>query len=367
MSRTKFLAGLTLGLTLAASHAHADPATCQKAIIQNLLKFKKVYLKRHEKCLDAHNVGKVTVDCPDAATQLKIGTTTQKIVLKIADSCSAADAAALGYTDCNFEPAAGGKEAQCASDFSPITDGTSLASCLGCWKEAELREYLAVLYASHAVQLCGSLDESSATCSDLDCPTPTPDQHDLGDTGENDCQRAIGKAGVKYLLSREKLLEKCALAGGTQASCLADLKLGVALQKADDKKKSSIKKKCGNRNPVSSASFCCRTAPQQQQCVAAATREDCLAIPNADVVEGKFCAGDNTCSNIPGGEITWWTECPESNTCPGATVATIDDLIACVDTTADAVIDEMLCLQLRGTPGWPCPAGDGSPSGAFLN
>src|SRR5207245_5853612 len=129
------------------------------------------------------------------------------------------DLGLLGYPpSCNFEPGAQGKEAQCAA--LPASTPTELAECLKCWKAAELSEFIATLYASHAVELCGTLDESSTTCSDLDCTTPMPDQRDLGSTGEFYCQRAIGRFGVKYLLAREKVLEKCALAGGTSVTCL---------------------------------------------------------------------------------------------------------------------------------------------------
>jgi hypothetical protein len=79
---------------------------------------------------------------------------------------------------------------------------------------------------------------------------PTPEQRDLGSTGENDCQKAIGKAGIEYLLSREKMLEKCALVGGTRATCLGDAALGIKLTKAVAKKDALIHDKCGNRYPI---------------------------------------------------------------------------------------------------------------------
>jgi hypothetical protein len=63
--------------------------------------------------------------------------------------------------------------------------------------------------------------------------------------------------------------------------------------------------------------------------------------------------------------------CPESD-CTG-TVTSLSDLIACVGNnggtgSADQIVTELLCLQFRGNGGadWPCPAPDGSPSGAFL-
>jgi len=45
--------------------------------------------------------------------------------------------------------------------------------------------------------------------------------------------------------------------------------------------------------------------------------------------------------------------CPET----GAALASRNDLIACVDASADQIVDELLCLQFRGN--------GGAPSGAF--
>ena len=71
-----------------------------------------------------------------------------------------------------------------------------------CWKRAEASELIALLYASHATEICGgSLGEGSPVCSDLDCTTPLPEQH--GDNSENDCQCMVSKAGVRYALKRQ--------------------------------------------------------------------------------------------------------------------------------------------------------------------
>ena len=222
---------------------------------------------------------------------------------------------------------------------------------------AAIVEFLGVLYASHAVEVCGSLDESSPNCSDLDFATPLPIQRNLGDTAENDCQIGIGKAGVKYLLTREKTLEKCALAGNTRATCLADqVVVQPKLQKAETKKEVLIQNKCGNRHPVANPPFCCRTAPMMQACMAAASRDDCTMNIMGDVIEGKTCVAGSCQSQMGNQVITWWEVCPET----GTALATRDDLVACVDATADLIVDELMCLQFRGNGGadWPCPTPD---------
>src|SRR5262245_1944616 len=352
---------LVVGMTVPAS---ADPIKCQKAIVQQLAKVKKQILKRTEKCIDNQNIGKISGPCPDADALLKIQTTRDKAVAKIAASCPDPDRITLGFpSNCAFESVSSGIEATC--EALPVTNPTELATCLACWKQAELFEFMATLYASHAVEVCGgSLDETSAVCSDLDCTTPLPDQRDLGDTAENDCQKSIGKAGVKHLLTVEKLLEKCGLAGGTSASCVADLKVQSSIDKSEQKPGALIHNKCGNRDLEPSVPFCCRMG-MGNACVAASTRDECEML-GGSVQNNKTCAMDLTCYPLPGMQkITWWSNCPESDTCPGTSVTTLDNLIDCVDTSADTIVGELLCLQFPS--GWPCPPPDGSPSAAFVD
>jgi hypothetical protein len=356
--------GGVFALVTLANMAHADPVTCQKQIIKTLAAFKKISLTAPEKCLDKENEFKLPGPCPDAATQLKIQKKSTAATAKISTSCTMGDLTTLGFpADCQFEAVTQGREGLCAA--LPVTTPAEFAACLQCWKAAEVAEFLAILYASHSLEVCsGSLDEGSPTCSGLDFATPLPDQRNLGDTAENDCQVGIGKAGVKYLLTREKTLEKCALAGGTQASCLADLVLQAKLQKAEMVKQVLIQKTCGNRDPVPSPPFCCKTG-MANACVAATSRDDCTMNLGGQVQEGKTCSA-GSCAPVMGGmqKITWWGVCPET----GAALASRDDLIACVDATADQIVTELLCLQFRGNGGadWPCPAPDGSASGAFL-
>jgi hypothetical protein len=361
MTRITSLSGVcALLLLVGAAHtALADSASCQKVILKGLLKFEKKSLKAQIKCLKDENALKLPGPCPDAATQLTIQGAATAATSAIASACTSSDVAALGYrADCTYESNTVGREATCAA--LPVgTDPTQLAQCLECWKGAELSEYVAVLFASHAVGICaGTTSAQSSVCSDLDCTTPLPDQRNLTG-GEGTCQLGIGKAGYKYLIKREKTLEKCALAGGTQASCLADLNVQATLTKLEQKKTAKIKSKCGNRSPAPSTPFCCKTG-MANQCSAATSRDDCTMNLGGTVQEGKTCSM-GTCASVMGNqEVTWWGFCPESDTCPGTALSTLTDLIGCVDTTADAISDELLCLQLRGNAGadWPCPASE---------
>src|SRR5688572_29828006 len=93
---------LAIGLTvliLTATGAGAEPVTCQKQVIKNLLKFKKTYLKKIGKCAENQNLNKLDDDdeCPDAATQLKLDATAAKIRLKIELSCPEPYRTTLGF------------------------------------------------------------------------------------------------------------------------------------------------------------------------------------------------------------------------------------------------------------------------------
>lgn len=338
---------MTLALSIPAK---ADPLKCQMKLVKGLLKFNKAYLKYQSRCIEQENLGKIPGPCPDALTQLKIQTYNEKVVTAISNVCAMSDIATLNFrSDCAYEAATTGIEAQCAA--LPVTTVSEFVECLKCWKAAELSEYVALLYASHALEQCnGNLDETSSRCSDLDCTTPVPDQRNLGDTGENDCQRGIGRRGIKYMLSRQKILEKCVLAGGTQTSCLADLLVQVKLAKAEQVKQVGIQKKCGQRAPSPSVPFCCRTGTGQQ-CTVEATRADCITA-GGTVQEGKTCTAGSCSGGGPNQQITWWSNCPESDTCPGPTLTSRADLVACVDSSADRIVDELLCLQFPNT--WTC-------------
>jgi hypothetical protein len=358
MSRPQTFVGVAaialLVLALPALAA-ADPVTCQRQMARQLLKYGKTLVAVQVKCLNKENLGKIPGPCPDAAAQLKIQRVQQRALDRIALACTLADAAALGLrSDCAYESESTGIEGQCAA--LPVTTPGELAECLRCWKAAELSELVAVAYASHAVALCGgALDATSPVCSNLGCTTPVPDQRDLGDTGENDCQRAIGKAGFKYLTRRAKRLEKCALAGGTENDCESDPAVQSALERYKLASETLIARKCGQRSPSPSLPFCCRTGVANQ-CTAAATREDCT-IGGGTVQEGKTCnAVTNDCDPVggPNQEITWWGVCPGSAACPGTPLTSRDDLVECLEVTTEGIVNELLCLQFPTQ--WSCPA-----------
>ncbi len=375
MSRQRFVLSATAALCLSVftaslpAHAITDPLTvCKKTVVKSLANYKKTLLKQEGKCLDKENKLAIPGPCPDVAASAKVLRANAKVKTKIASKCTVAQLngpGGLGYrTDCAYETGdVAGREAECAA--LPVTNTNEFAECMKCWKGAELSEYLAILYASHAEEVCGGdLGETSPVCSDLDCAAPLPEQRNLGDNSENDCQRGIGQAGIKYLLKREKIIEKCLLKGCDRAHCLAgtcaaDIAVPLQLQRAEEQKQAIINNACGgNRSPSPSAPFCCRTGTANACTTTPTTRPDCEAIPGAAVQEGKTCnAGTLKCIPAPK-TITWWNNCPESDGCPGAPVTSINELIACVDSSANAIVEDLLCIQF---PGYPCPV-EGTPA-----
>jgi hypothetical protein len=292
----------------------------------------------------------------------KLDITAGKVGAAIAKKCTPTILTALGYrSDCQYGAATPGVGGTCAA--LPVTTATEFATCMECWKGAEFSRFVATLYASHANEVCIALDNTSPACSALGCASPLPDQRDLGDNAEGDCQRFIAKAGINYLLKREKIIEKCLLKLGSLPTCLADLNVQLQLSKAETQKETLIKKNCGNRDPVASPPFCCKTTGNQ--CVAAASRDDCTMNLSGSVQEGKLCGMGGTCENPPGNAkgITWWEHCPTNSPCPGPTLGNIDGVVDCVDDVADGVVGNVLCLQFPngGTCATPVPTPTSTP------
>jgi hypothetical protein len=357
------LALASLGLAMLTTTAVAEPRACQKGLAKASGVLAKQTLRRMAGCLDKENAGKLPGPCPDAVTDAKLAIARSRVEAKIAKACAQADLAGLPFSGSCAIGFPEGSAAETSCGALPVTTPPELAACVTCWQRADLMEYVALLYASHAVDVCGDLlGLASVVCSQGGCASllePVPDQRDL--TGsEADCQRAIAKGGAKYLATRAKLLGTCARSGGTRESCLGDAKRQLRLAKAASRLASGIGRDCGGLRPTASVPFCCRTGGNS--CVAAATREECAAA-GGDAQDGRTCDGTGRCRNAPGGRtFTWWSQCPR-RACGNFAVSTIDDLVACVQDKADETVDGSLC-QRAPADAWPCPS---SPSGAFLD
>ncbi len=347
-----FAVAAAVALGSAPAFAAADPnLACHKTVVKQLEKYKKTHLKLYRNCLDKENRGDIA-SCLDAVSSAKLGLTAGKVSAAIAKKCTPAILTTLGYrSDCQYGPATPGVGGSCAA--LPVTSAAEFATCMECWKGAEFARFVATIYASHAQEVCTALDDTSPTCSALGCSSPTPEQRDLGDGAENDCQRMLAKASLNYLLKREKTLDRCLLTGQSYGACLADPKVQLLLAKAETQKETLILKFCNNYEPVASAPFCCRTGPGQT-CMVPVDRDDCVNNLMGTVQEGKIC-DLGSCANLPGPgkALTWWEHCPTNAPCPGPTLGDIDGVIDCVGDVADGVVGNVLCLQFPN--GGTCP------------
>ncbi len=360
-------AAIVLAIGLGPARAATDPnVLCHKTVVKQLEKYKKAHLKAYRNCLDKENSVDISGPCLDTVSAIKLAGTNAKVTDAIAKKCTMTNVAAVGYrADCQYGPATPGVDGTCFA--LPVTTPSEFAECMKCWKGAEFARLEGILYASHAQELCGTaLDNTSTTCAAVGCTTPLPDQHDLGATGEGDCQRMLSKATMNYLLKREHIFEKCLLKVGSFATCAADLKVQLQLAKAETQKQTLINKKCNNRHPVASAPFCCVTG-QAQACMAALDRTDCTTNLGGTVKEGKTCNA-GTCAPVggPNQTLTWWESCPNNEPCPGPTLGDMNGVIGCVDSIADGLVGNLLCLQFPNanacaTPAVPTPTPTSTP------
>jgi hypothetical protein len=361
-SARRLLAATSLAMLLVGASAQAEVRPCQKALAKGTAKLTKQTLKRMGKCLYKDNAGKLPGPCPDAVTAAKLAGAVDKAEAKIAKACSIEDAVALGFPGSCTLAGAEGSAVEEACRALPVSSPAELAECVSCWQQGDLYELLAVLFASHAVEVCGgALGLDSEVCSQGGCASllgPEPDQRDI--TGaEADCQRGIAKAALKYLVKRAKWLSKCALAGGTRASCLDDPKMQLRTAKITAKTTAKIAGACRNLRPAPVAPFCCRTGGSS--CIAATDREACI-VGGGQVQEGKSCGLDGRCDNAAGAKtFTWWGQCP-LRSCDAFPIVEVEDVDACVRGKVDETVDTTLCYRFPNG-GWPCPS---SATGALL-
>jgi hypothetical protein len=321
-------------------------------VASELRKYMKVYFLTQVECIYEVNDLHIPGPCPDAHARAIIGKSAARVHAALAATCSAEDLAALGYgSDCRRgADVPTGVQAACAA--LPLADGADLARCLLCWQDAWLGQYMAFTYASHAVDLCGGvLDDTSPTCMPLPCPAPLPDQRNLSDPPEDDCQRGIGRATTKFIMKRQQVLDACALSGRTRSDCLADPRVRLVLDTKLAQFRRVFARECEEQRPVLSSPFCCRCAVGGM-CIDAADRPACEAA-GCDVLEDFSCEA-GACARLPQPVLTWWTHCPEGRVweCPGVPLASLDDMMNCIGSGTVHLVEELLCLRFPGAGDW---------------
>ena len=181
--------------------------------------------------------------CPDATATTKIATAATKLAAGIDKACGGDDKLCGGDLT-NEEPPAGlGWPAACPnfeSNADPdcsaaIADCSDIAACIACVGEAAVDQAIDLYYDSLIPSAPGS---------------PL-----------NKCQQAIGKAAAKFVLAKEKSIQKCwdaRLNGKHTGECpdagaavgSPSQKAAVAIGKAETKKINAICKACGGADKL---------------------------------------------------------------------------------------------------------------------
>ncbi len=169
----------------------ANPKTglkCQREIARQASKLVAVQNKALVKCETSIVAGSFAGPCPSAAAITAIGKASIKFHAAIDKRCGGADLVCGGSLVDEETPAALGWPATCP-DFegvgctNTITDCGDIATCIECIASAAGDQAISLYYGS------------------LVLPSASP--------ALNACQRTIGKAVSKFLVTKEKTIEKC--------------------------------------------------------------------------------------------------------------------------------------------------------------
>ena len=291
---------LVLLATLAAGPVAAQPldqpaVRCQRVIGKWGSKYKVTAISASLTCYDALLRGGT---CNTANRDARIASRLEKFANNVRRSCPnpqlfSAPPAGLGFPQsCVLEPF-GLEPGEQACAALTVTDGDSMARCLACWKLAEVNELFKIGYPCVAAQIPqgSTLDCGTAPAS---CPT---------DPKTIACIRGFGKAAARFVITKEKALEKClnnVLRGKIPGPC-PDAKAQTFIMKG--------------LNKLNVAELHCTGTPP------------------------------------------WWDVCPESCS---QTISSLDDIRTCLAGAAEDITDELLCLQYpsAGTHGITCPPAD---------
>ncbi|MFN8544270.1 MAG: hypothetical protein U0807_08685 [Candidatus Binatia bacterium] len=278
-----------------------------------------------------------------------------------ADACATLDVAALGFRhDCRFRAGDAGLGARCAT--LPVATPRDLAACLRCWEDTRLEEVGALLDPSHARARCGAGSGGTGLgCALLACPDPLPEAVTEAAAATDPCERVVASAPPRYLMRRSRLLGSCR---DGRSACLANPERARALNAQARARNVRIRDACEGELLTPSATFCCDCARSAGTCAAAEDRDVCAA-RGCEVVEGSLCDAHAGRCRSAEEHVTWWSACPVADACPGPAIPTRREMIDCIETAADRVADELLCLVAPAS--W-CPGGGlGSASAAFLD
>jgi len=305
------LASLTIGVAsclATAASATAEPLKCQRAILKESGKFAQTKLKTLAKCEEAKLNRKLdaeTICASEAKTAAKIAAAEAKLRAAVSQQCGGRDKR-CGEGGDDDTPAAIGWPNQCP-DFegtgcvNPIDDCDGIAQCVFCIDDAAVNQAVALSY------------------DDLRSSTPRSDL--------SKCQLAIGKAAAQFFAASSKALARCfdaRLNGKHDNACPTpgDGKAEAAIAQAEEKKRAAICKACGG--------------------------------------DDKTCG---TADDWTPTEIGFPAHCPSVNGC-GQPVATLTDLVDCVDCVTSFKVGCIVPLAVPPLASYPLECVDVPPTPA---
>jgi hypothetical protein len=234
MSTRAAVAALTILALSAARSTLADPLGCERGIARAAARHVQGFAKILYRCEDGKaglKYRETTICATDPLFESQRVALSTKLVVAVNQACGGPNGAC---GDADDEPLAGTAwngigacpDVGNAGCTNPITTCADVAQCLACIDQAA---------ATHAMTLTyGAFDrEEFGTASPV-----------------NRCQRAIGKAAYKYLVTRSKVMQRCwdARAVGQHANPCPDPGDGRAalqLARAEERKVAAMCKACG--------------------------------------------------------------------------------------------------------------------------
>ena len=301
-------------IVLMHSAAFADPIKCRRTIVKENGKFVAAMSKSIDKCKN----GVITkgqpptlADCDPSAPALAAKTSqlTQKLAQKIASACGGADHDCSTAGDNDLLASIGWNVGSCMNFESggcngPINNCNDVTDCLTCIGTAAVEQGVDDL-------LYDQFNSAQFTT----------------DNAENKCQVAVAKAGVKFLQTKTKILNKCwdaklkgkaGFAGGTPCpdtdpregsghppASPGDNKTVEAIKKAEQKKIASICRACGGGGDADKNGVC-DTLPGFPLASIVTTPFIC---PDWTVPSNAVHPGGLDCGDIPVTDVQSYIQC----------------------------------------------------------
>jgi hypothetical protein len=278
------MAATTIGM---ATVAQADPLICARAIARASAAYVQARAKALQHCEDEKTRGALsvsTVCTADPPTATRLAKATTKLFGTVNVGCGGPDRNCGDADDEPLGPVGWGPGTVCpdvehAGCTNAIATCTDVSKCLQCIDDEVVDRTVALYYGADAIADFASGDRV------------------------NRCQQAIGTATAKYLLDRSTAIEKCEdarFAGVHQNPCPTpgDGRAGPAIAKAERKKVLRICRACGG-----------------------STR----ACGDPDALVPAAFGFVSACPAVT----------PVGASACGGAIATLDDVVACVDCVTD--------------------------------